>query len=145
MFWRQEDVVAKMSTQFLGLMLMGVYFFFLCVSAGFWYYGKELENAGILNSNNNPILNQSLNLTELRGNFSSTVSGYQSGNAFNPALIFGDFGRGVTEFVKVVSGGYAMDMMQKLGFSQSFQTIMQVLVVGFGAAGALIYYISGRQ
>lgn len=123
---------------------MSVYFFFLCISAGFWYFGKELENSGIVTEGNNPILGRSLDFDEVNTGFNSTAAGYEGGAGFNPSFIFGDFGKGITEFMNIVSGGYVLQMMTKLGFPQSFQTIMQVLVMGFGAIGALVYYISGR-
>ena len=145
-----------MSTQFLGLMLIGVYSFFLCISAGFWYYGTELQNAGVIPSNNNGLIDRSLDFNRLNTTYSTDVKNYTNSNAFNPSLIFGDFGAGVTNFVKLISekataagtllsGGIVVQMLQKLGFPSSFQLIVQVIILGFGAAGALIYYISGRQ
>jgi hypothetical protein len=125
-------------------MLISVYLFFLCVSAGFWYFGVELQRAGVFTEGNNPAIDRSLNFTTLNNNFNSTAEGYEGGAGFNPAFIFGDFGKAITEFMNVVTGGYAVQMLGKLGFPESMQTIVQTIVVGFGSIGALIYLISGR-
>jgi hypothetical protein len=72
----------------------------------------------------------------------ATAQEYRT-NPFNIAFIFGDFGRAVTEFMKVVTSGYVFDMMGLFGFPQSFITGVQV-VFSLGVIMTLIYLISGR-
>lgn len=145
-----------MSTQWLGAALMSIYLFCLCISFGFWYMGHELENAGLVSAANNPILARSQNITALNERFNATAQTYEGGAGFNPTFIFGDFGKGVSEFMaqvaggvstgfNIATGGYLTTQMKLLGFPLSFQQGAQAVIVGFGVSGALIYYISGRS
>lgn len=130
---------------FIAHALLGVYMFCLCISAGFWYLGTELANAGIVSAAN-PIIDRSLDLQALNNTLSGDVQDFQDDqNAWDVTLIFGNFFSGATNFMKIISGGYLMDLLVKFGFPESMQLIVQVVIIGFGAFAALIYYVSGRQ
>jgi hypothetical protein len=131
--------------QWVAGILLSTYFFLLLVNGAFWWFGTELENAGLINPFNNPIKDKGDGFIEQGTQFNDTINSFEGGGGFNPIFLFGDFGKGVTAFFQAVSGGYVMDTLGRLGMSEVFQTYMQIVVLGFLGVGTLIYYISGRS
>jgi len=114
--------------------VLSIEMFIMCISCGMWFFGEQL--------NMTTIKNMSLPLETLASNFNATVLGYET-NPYNPAFIFGDFGRAITQFMQIVSGNYVFNIMGLFGMPISF--IVGVSVIYFFAVlGTLIYLISGR-
>lgn len=115
-------------------MVLSIQIFVISVSAAFYFFGTEL---GI-----SALTDRSLDLTHLQTTLNSTAQSYQT-NPFNAALIFGDFGRGITNFMNIISGGYLFTLMAKFGMAQSFIYGVQI-IFGIGVVMTLIYLVSGR-
>lgn len=115
-------------------MVLSAQLFVICISGGMWFFGSEL---GIT-----AIADRSLDMDALTNSFNATAQDYQT-DPFNAIFIFGDFGRAITEFLNIVSGGYIFSMMGLFGFAQSFITGVQV-AFGLGVIMTLVYLISGR-
>lgn len=118
------------------VMLIGAYLFILCVNGALWFLG----NAFGLDT----VSGLSLNFTSLNTNLTNQGKEFGEDGGFNPELIFGDFGKGITQFWQLISGGFLMEFMERLGLDSNFILPMQVTVVGFLGVIAGIYYISGR-
>lgn len=120
--------------QQLMAMVLSLELFVMCISTGFWFFGEQL--------NMSTIKHYSLNITTLNRSFNATVLGYET-NPYNPAFIFGDFGRGITQFMQIVTGNYFFGIMGLFGFPESFIIAVSVIYF-FAVIGTLIYLISGR-
>lgn len=63
---------------------------------------------------------------------------------FNTALTFGDWIKPINSFISIVSLQAFIDMMQKMGFPESFTAPMGYITAILGI-GSFMYLISGRQ
>lgn len=108
--------------------------FALCVAAAFWFFGTEL---GII-----AIRDRSLDLEALQENYNATAQTYQT-DPFNIALVFGDFGRAITQFMQAVATGELQELAQRWGFVQIF-LFGFLTVIGLLVIMTLIYLVSGR-
>lgn len=116
--------------------VIAFYLFMLCINLGFYFVGGALGIPGISS--------YSTNFNTLNSTYNSQAQSYAQGGGFNTALIFGDFGKGITDFMSIISGKYVLDTMTNIGMPDSLVLPMQV-IVGFMAVVSLIYLVSGRQ
>ncbi|MEO9319688.1 MAG: hypothetical protein ABI361_03345 [Nitrososphaera sp.] len=132
--------------QWLAHSLLGVYLFILCISGGMYFLGTEFQNAGILNANNNGLLERSLDMQFYRNQYNQTTANLSGGNygGFNPLFVYGDPLVGASQFFGIISGGILVQMEEKMAFPQSFLTVTQVAVLGMPGVSALMYYLSNR-
>lgn len=118
------------------VILLSLYGFFLCVNLGFWWIGNTL---GVESLTGNSIDFETLNST-----MAGHADDFESGGGFNFDFIFGDFGKGLTQFWNIISGGYLLATMTNIGFDENFIFPLQVIAVGYLGVIAGVYYISGR-
>jgi hypothetical protein len=115
--------------------------FFLCINLGLYmansaFFPDEANSA-------HPVIPQAVNFTQLNENSTAIADSFEGGGGFNTAFIFGDFGRAITVFFQMVSGGYIVDTLNVLGFPGYFTVALQA-IVGTMTIGALVYLVSGR-
>lgn len=116
--------------------VVALFMFMLCINGGFWFIGNALGIPGIaVYSTDFETLNQT---------YGNQANEFEDDGGFNPALIFGDFGRGITVFMELISGKYVLATMTNFGLSESFILPIQV-IVGFMTVVSLVYLVSGRQ
>lgn len=115
--------------------LILINFLFICINLGFYFIGNAFTQP--------TISGKSLNFTTLNSDSNSTVQGFQGGGGFNTAFIFGDFGKAITVFMNLISGGYVVNTLTVLGFPDYFVIPFQA-ILGIGTVVSLIYLVSGR-
>jgi hypothetical protein len=113
---------------------LSIELFALCLAGGMWFFGSEL---GII-----AIQDRSLDLETLEHNYNTTAHDYQT-SPFNITLIFGDFGRAITNFMSAVASNDIQNLIQRWGLAQSFLFIV-IVILGFCVVCTLIYLVSGR-
>jgi len=119
--------------QFMSIVL-SLEFFILCISGSFWFFGHEL---GIT-----AISQRSLDIEAKAQSYNDTSQSYET-TGFNVALIFGDWGRSITEFFNAIQAGDPVAMMQLFGFPGSF--IQWIIAIdGLAIILTVIYLFSGR-
>lgn len=109
--------------------------FVLCINVGFYFIGNGL---GI-----DSVSNMSLDVETINSELNSTSQDFGTQGGFNPELIFGDFGRAITLFMQIISGGYILETLTNVGLSQDLIIPMQ-MVIGFSTVISLLYLLSGR-
>lgn len=111
--------------------------FILMINFAFYWIGNSLGIDSVANLSNN--------FLETNATIAAQVDGIDtSENAFNPALIFGDFFGAVNLFIDFISGGFILNTLQGFGFDIYFLTGIQVMM-GALTLFSIIYLISGRQ
>ena len=111
-------------------------FFILILNGAFFWIGSALEQPQIIARSNN--------FLETNATIAEQVDSVDtSANAFNPALIFGDFLGGINLFINFVSGGFIFGTLQGFGFDIYLITLFQV-IVGVTTLFSIIYLLSGR-
>ncbi|WP_431753939.1 hypothetical protein [Nitrososphaera sp.] len=88
-------------------------------------------------------LQPKVNFTTLQTSVNATTDIFGAGGGFNTAFIFGDFGKAITVFMQMISGGYIVETLQLLYFPDYFLVPFQA-IVGVMTLGGLIYLVSGR-
>ena len=88
-------------------------------------------------------LQPQVNFTALNSNSTDIADSFEGGGGFNTAFIFGDFGKAITVFFQMISGGYIAETLQLLSFPVYFTFPFQA-IVGTMTVGALVYLVSGR-
>jgi hypothetical protein len=88
-------------------------------------------------------LQPKVNFTTLQADVNSTTAGFGDGSGFNVDFIFGDYGKAITVFMNMISGGYIVQTMELLAFPDYF-TIPFQAIIGVMTLGGLIYLVSGR-
>lgn len=116
-------------------MVLAFNLFIFCINVGFYFIGNGLGIDGVSK--------MSMDVTTTTANLNSTSQEFSSEGGFNPELIFGDFGRAITLFMQMISGGYVLDTMQSVGLSEYLILPIQ-MVLGFMTVGSLLYLLSGR-
>ena len=110
--------------------------FFFCINLGLY-----MVNAAFYPDTET--LQPKVNFTSLQGNVSTITDSFEGGGGFNTAFIFGDFGKAITVFVLMISGGYIVETLQLLYFP-IYCTLPFQAIIGTLTVGGLIYLVSGR-
>lgn len=110
--------------------------FFFCINLGLYMVNSAFYP-------DTETLQPVVNFTQLNENSTAIADGFGGGGGFNTAFIFGDFGKAITVFMQMISGGYIVETLQLLAFPAYF-TIPFQAIVGIMTVGALVYLVSGR-
>jgi hypothetical protein len=110
--------------------------FFFCINLGLY-----MVNAAFYTDTET--LQPKVNFTTLQADVNSTTAGFGDGNGFNTAFIFGDYGKAITVFMNMISGGYIVQTLELFAFPDYF-TIPFQAIIGVMTLGGLIYLVSGR-
>jgi len=113
---------------------LSIELFALCIAGSAWFIGTELNIIAIRD--------RSLDLEQLENDYNATAQDYET-NPFNIALIFGDFGRAITQFMAAVASGDMQDLISLWGLGGTFLFII-IVILGFCVVCTLIYLVSGR-
>ena len=125
-----------MGFQELARSVIWIYVFVLCLSVGLWWFGNQFNIPAIAD--------KSLPLDELADDYNATSQTYAGGAGFNPAFIFGDFPKAITDFMSIIFGGYLYKTLLLFGFPGDLVTGLTALT-GFLVVGSLVYLVSGRS
>ena len=115
---------------------LAVSLFGLIMNGSFYFVGTALGVPAIVG--------YSSDLQAIENNLDTQAQSFNNTGGFNPALIFGDFGKAITVFMNLISGHYFLIVLTSFGFAESFVFMLQV-VFGFLTVASLIYLVSGRQ